>query len=80
MRETSGNATSVGHLWDISGTLVTSQSDSMCNILPKWYPKVPQIDAKMVPKSGTGETVETVLPSRRELTLASQAECKNAAF
>ena len=34
----------------------------------------------MLPKSRVGETVKTVLPSRRELTLALQAGCKNASF
>ena len=34
---------------------------------------VPQIDAKMGAKSGPGETMKTVLPSRQELTLALQA-------
>ena len=34
----------------------------------------------MIPKGRVGETVKTVLPSRRELTLALQAGCKNASF
>ena len=39
-----------------------------------------QIDAKMGAKSGPGETMKTVLPFRRELTLALQAGYKNASF
>ena len=66
-------------MWDLCDTCVTLVL-RLCHILSKWYPEVNQIDAKVIPKSGTGETVETVLPSRRELTLALQAGCKNASF
>ena len=43
-------------------------------------PKGCQNCSKMGAKSGPGETVKTVLPSRRELTLALQAGCKNTSF
>ena len=49
--------------------VITICSRVECEVAPKWEPKVAQ-----------GETVKTVLPSRRELTLALQAGCKNASF
>ena len=44
--------------------------------LPKGCQNCSKMEAKSVP----GETMKTVLPCRRELTLALQAGCKNISF